>query len=78
MSIFEQLFSLKGKRALITGASSGIGRSIAVCYAEAGATVGVHGTQPHKIAETIRQIEEKGGSAHLSLRTWRRRKYRRL
>ena len=63
MSIFEQLFSLKGKRALITGASSGIGRSIAVCYAEAGATVGVHGTQPHKIAETIRQIEEKGGSA---------------
>lgn len=61
-SVFERLFSLKRKRALVTGASSGIGRSIAVCYAEAGATVGVHGTQPDKIAETIRQIEEKGGT----------------
>ncbi len=63
MSIFEKLYSLKGKRALITGSSSGIGRSIALCYAEAGATVGVHGTQEEKIYETVRQIEKAGGEA---------------
>jgi len=62
-TILERLYSLKGKRALITGASSGIGRAIAVCYAEAGATVGVHGTQEEKIFETIRQIEKVGGEA---------------
>jgi Tropinone reductase 1 len=60
-NVFERLFSLKGKRALITGSSSGIGRSIAVCYAEAGATVGVHGTQEEKIYDTVRQIEKAGG-----------------
>jgi NAD(P)-dependent dehydrogenase (short-subunit alcohol dehydrogenase family) len=35
----SELFSIAGKRALITGASQGIGRMIATGYADAGATV---------------------------------------
>ena len=34
-----QLFSLAGKKALVTGASRGIGQVIAVAFAQAGADV---------------------------------------
>lgn len=35
----EQLISMKGKTVLVTGAASGIGKAIAIRYAEAGATL---------------------------------------
>jgi len=37
------LFSLAGRRALVTGASRGLGAAIAAAFAEAGADVAVHG-----------------------------------
>ena len=39
MSIYEELFSLKGKKALVTGGATGIGRMIATGLSRAGADV---------------------------------------
>ena len=39
MSFIEELFTLGGKVALVTGAGSGIGRAMALALARAGATV---------------------------------------
>jgi 3-oxoacyl-[acyl-carrier protein] reductase len=55
---------LKGKFALITGASGAIGRAIAVKLASEGATVAVHyGGNAGGAEETVRVIESKGGKA---------------
>ena len=56
-------FSLAGKSALVTGASSGIGQAIAIAVAEAGAKVAVHCRNVGKSPDTISEIENNGGSA---------------
>lgn len=55
------VFDLTGKRALVTGANTGIGQAIAVGLAEAGAHVIAAGRS--SCAETVAQIEAAGGSA---------------
>jgi 3-oxoacyl-[acyl-carrier protein] reductase len=55
---------LAGRTALVTGASRGIGREIALGLAREGAVVCVHyGQAADAAAETVRLIEEAGGRA---------------
>lgn len=61
--LFERLFSLAGRAALLTGASGGIGRVLALALAEAGAVVGVHGRDLGRTEETCVAIEQAGGRA---------------
>ncbi|MFK7902384.1 MAG: SDR family NAD(P)-dependent oxidoreductase [Nitratireductor sp.] len=56
-------FSLDGKRALVTGASSGIGLGAAVALAEAGAHVVLAARTQPKLEEVVRALKEKGLSA---------------
>lgn len=51
-------FSLDGKTILITGASSGIGRGIALACANMGATVVLNGRNHERLTETACLIEE--------------------
>lgn len=55
---------LSGKVAVVTGASRGIGRAIALKMAEAGATVVINYNGSADRAEAVcKEIEEKGGTA---------------
>jgi NAD(P)-dependent dehydrogenase (short-subunit alcohol dehydrogenase family) len=54
---------LEGKVALVTGATSGIGKAAAVQLAAQGATVIVHGRDATRGAAVVAEIEDGGGSA---------------
>ncbi|MCC6385750.1 MAG: SDR family oxidoreductase [Dehalococcoidia bacterium] len=58
MSVVE--FSLAGKVAIVTGGSRGIGRSIAVGLAEAGADVVVAARKPEALEESVAAIAATG------------------
>ena len=55
-------FGLNGKRALVTGASSGIGQACALALAEAGAHVVAAARRADRLAETVGEINARGGS----------------
>ena len=59
----KDLFNLKGKVAVVTGASSGLGRSAALAYAEYGADVAVLGIDINKLDDVKEEIEKKGRKA---------------
>jgi NAD(P)-dependent dehydrogenase (short-subunit alcohol dehydrogenase family) len=54
---------LEDQKALVTGATSGIGRAIALQLADEGVEVIVHGRDTLRGAETVRAIEARGGRA---------------
>ncbi len=63
MNILDN-FSLKGKTALVTGASYGIGFAIASAYAEAGATVVFNDINQDLVDKGLAAYREKGIKAH--------------
>lgn len=54
---------LQGLRALVTGASSGIGREVAIQFAAQGARVGVAGRDAERAQHTCDQIADADGKA---------------
>jgi NAD(P)-dependent dehydrogenase (short-subunit alcohol dehydrogenase family) len=54
---------LAGKNALVTGATSNIGRAIALAFAAEGAHVVVSGRNPDRGAAVVKEIEAFGGRA---------------
>lgn len=56
-------FSIEGSRALVTGASRGLGRAIAIALAEAGADVACVSSKQGGSAATAAQIESLGRNA---------------
>lgn len=49
---------LKGKRALVTGGTAGIGKQVALTYAQQGAHVAIMGTSEERGATTISELKE--------------------
>lgn len=62
MSMLNNPFSLVGKKAIVTGAASGIGQAIAIGLAEAGAELLLLGHRSN-MEETSARIAEAGGSS---------------
>ncbi len=63
MSQVETLFDLRGKAALVTGASSGLGRHAALLLAACGAKVALAARRLEPLVELEKQIEAKDGRA---------------
>lgn len=59
------LFSMKNRVVLLTGASRGLGRDMAMTLAGAGATVLCAGRTVKELDLTARAIQRKGGRAHV-------------
>ena len=60
---------LKDKVAIITGASSGIGRACAVRFAADGFKVTLVARNGERLAEIVQEIESEGGVAQAIVRT---------
>jgi short-subunit dehydrogenase len=58
-------FSLKGKKVLVTGASSGIGAALAEAFALEGAVVGICARRAERLAETLQRCRESSPDSRM-------------
>jgi len=58
------MFDLSGRRALITGSSTGIGYALAKGLAGAGAEVILNGRNEARLAEAVGRLREEGATVH--------------
>jgi NAD(P)-dependent dehydrogenase (short-subunit alcohol dehydrogenase family) len=63
MTLITDLFSLDGKVAVVTGASSGLGVAFAQAMAEAGADVALGARRVERLADTAALVEQAGRRA---------------
>ncbi|MFH0845264.1 MAG: SDR family NAD(P)-dependent oxidoreductase [Pseudomonadota bacterium] len=61
MGLMEQLFSLKGKTAMVTGGYTGIGKAFAETYAEVGADVALVARSLERCQRAAKEMAEKYG-----------------
>ena len=64
LSDLERLFGLRGKVALVTGASSGLGKEFARGLAMAGADVAIVARRLERLQAVVAELEAFGGRAH--------------
>lgn len=55
---------LKGKKAIVTGSSKGIGEGIAKCLAKEGVHIMVQGRDKKELERVVKEIKANGGVAH--------------
>jgi clavulanate-9-aldehyde reducatase len=56
--------TLEGRKAVVTGASSGIGEATALAFADAGATVALGARRKDRLEDLAKRIGAEGGTAH--------------
>ncbi|MDP7240791.1 MAG: SDR family NAD(P)-dependent oxidoreductase, partial [Dehalococcoidia bacterium] len=76
--MFMEQFRLDGKVALVTGGSRGVGRAVALAFAEAGADVAIAARKMPDLESTAAEIEKLGRkalpiSAHIGRKEGRER-----
>ena len=65
MTSTHAMAALKGKWALVTGSSRGIGRAVAVALAARGANLILHGRQVHHLEHTLAEVKALGVQTHV-------------
>lgn len=63
VSTLRDTLNLEGKVAVVTGATSGLGKASALALAEAGASIALGGRRADRLEETRREIESIAGTS---------------